>query len=126
MHRTTAEQYGWSRDNTIGTTAQRNTWSDNWVMFMKNERLGFQLELARNNGHGSVLCDRGQVLLQRLSALFASHNPPASLLHGDLCGGNYGYLANGEPVIFDPAVYYGDRESDLAMTELFGGFSAEF
>ena len=52
--------------------------------------------------------------------------PLPSLLHGDLWGGNYAYSATGEPVIFDPAVYYGDRETDLAMTELFGGFPAAF
>lgn len=126
MHQSTHKRYGWHRDNTIGATPQRNGWSDNWVRFLKNERLGYQLERARDHGYGAVLYDSGQRLLQGLGALFTQYNPPASLLHGDLWGGNYGYLANGEPVIFDPAPYYGDRESDLAMTELFGGFPAEF
>ena len=63
--------------------------------------------------------------MDRLPALFAGYLPEPSLLHGDLWGGNWA-CCNGEPVIFDPAVYYGDRESDLAMTRLFGGFGAAF
>jgi len=58
--------------------------------------------------------------------LFGGYRPVASLLHGDLWSGNYAYTHEGEPVIFDPAVYYGDREADIAMTELFGGFGREF
>ncbi|MDH5594042.1 MAG: fructosamine kinase family protein, partial [Gammaproteobacteria bacterium] len=61
-----------------------------------------------------------------LDGFFTDYNPVASLLHGDLWSGNYAFLKTGEPVIFDPATYYGDREADIAMTELFGGFSAEF
>ena len=69
---------------------------------------------------------KGEKLLKNLERFFIGYEPKASLLHGDLWSGNYGYLNNGEPVIFDPAVYYGDRETDIAMTELFGGFPAEF
>ncbi|MBN2885639.1 MAG: fructosamine kinase family protein, partial [Chromatiaceae bacterium] len=72
-----------------------------------------------------ALQPQGERLLDALDALL-DHHPPPSLLHGDLWGGNIGATPEGEPVIFDPAVYYGDRETDLAMTELFGGFDADF
>jgi len=118
-------RFGWWRDNTIGATPQINTPADQWARFWAQHRLGFQLELAVQRGAHSLL-DRGQRLLEALPALFSDYRPAASLLHGDLWSGNYAYLAGGEPVIFDPAVYYGDREADLAMTELFGGFPNEF
>jgi fructosamine-3-kinase len=125
LHRTTAEQFGWHRDNTIGLTAQRNTWTDNWVDFYREHRLSFQLRLAADNGFRSELQGRGARLLKRLPIYFENTQPVASLLHGDLWGGNWGCTA-GRPVIFDPAVYYGDRETDIAMTRLFGGFGAAF
>lgn len=125
LHQHTAERYGWHRDNTIGRTPQNNTWHDDWVSFFRAERLGFQLELAAGNGYGGELQTLGRRLSDGLEALFDGYDPEASLLHGDLWGGNWA-VADGEPVIFDPAVYYGDRESDLAMTRLFGGFGPEF
>jgi len=125
LHRTTAEQFGWHRDNTIGLTAQRNAWTDNWVDFYREHRLSFQLQLAADNGFRSELQGRGARLLKRLPIYFEKTTPVASLLHGDLWGGNRGCTA-GRPVIFDPAVYYGDRETDIAMTRLFGGFGAAF
>jgi fructosamine-3-kinase len=64
--------------------------------------------------------------MQQLPDFFAGYQPEPSLLHGDLWGGNWGVIADEQPVIFDPAVYYGDREADIAMTRLFGGFGAEF
>jgi protein-ribulosamine 3-kinase len=126
QHGVTSSRFGWSRDNTIGSTGQVNAWTDDWLTFWREHRLRFQLELARRNGHGGRLYERGSELLQRLNAFFTSHSPKASLLHGDLWGGNTGADAKGTPVIFDPAVYFGDRETDLAMTRLFGGFSASF
>jgi fructosamine-3-kinase len=125
LQRTNAEQFGWHRDNTIGLTAQRNTWTDNWVDFYREHRLSFQLRLAADNGFRSELQGRGARLLKRLPIYFENTQPVASLLHGDLWGGNWGCTA-GRPVIFDPAVYYGDRETDIAMTRLFGGFGAAF
>lgn len=125
LHAVTAPRYGWRRDNTIGATPQPNGWLDNWVDFLRERRLGYQLALAEKHGASSDLMAKGERLLTKLPSLFRGYTPAASLLHGDLWGGNYGY-AEGEPVLFDPAVYYGDRESDLAMTELFGGFSAGF
>jgi fructosamine-3-kinase len=84
------------------------------------------LRLAARNGHGGKLRDLGEKLQQALPVFFEGHTPQPSLLHGDLWGGNHGYLADGTPAVFDPAVYYGDRECDLAMTELFGGYPADF
>ena len=83
------------------------------------------MELAARNGYGGELSQKGADLIARLPELFTGYAPEASLLHGDLWGGNWA-STGGEPVIFDPAVYYGDRESDLAMTRLFGGFSPRF
>lgn len=125
LHQTTADQYGWHRDNTIGLTPQHNTWCEDWLTFFREHRLGFQFELAAQNGYAGQLQDQGAQLLERLPVFFADHDPSPSLLHGDLWGGNWGNC-EGEPVIFDPAVYYGDRESDLAMTRLFGGFGRAF
>jgi len=125
LHRKTAPAFGWHRDNTIGATPQPNAWTPDWADFWREQRLGHQLRLAARRGHGGRLQTLGERLLTRFDALL-DHDPTPSLLHGDLWGGNIGYTTDGEPVIFDPAVYYGDREADLAMTELFGGFGGEF
>ena len=125
LHRATADRYGWAQDNFIGRTPQPNGWMADWVEFWRTRRLGPQIELARGRNSPRLVA-AGEGLLARLPGLFDGYTPKPSLLHGDLWGGNYGYAAQGEPVIFDPASYYGDREADLAMTELFGGFPAEF
>ena len=125
LHHHTQEQYGWFRDNTIGLTAQRNNLCDEWVEFFGKYRLGFQVELAITNGYGADITDLAGRLARRLPELFDEYKPQASLLHGDLWGGNWGAV-DGEPVIFDPAVYYGDRETDIAMTLVFGGFGKAF
>lgn len=126
QHRITADQFGWYRDNTIGSTRQRNRHTSDWLAFWSRHRLGFQLQLAVSHGAGQALQQRGERLLDALPALLDGREPEASLLHGDLWSGNYAFTRSGEPALFDPAVYYGDRETDLAMTELFGGFSREF
>lgn len=126
MHRCTTGQFGWKRNNTIGSTPQSNPWTQDWVEFLGKHRLGFQLELAAKNGLGNKLQKPGEALLAHLEVFFQDYQPAPSLLHGDLWGGNAAFTRSGEPVIFDPAVYYGDREADLAMTELFGGFDASF
>lgn len=126
LHRITAQRYGWHRDNSIGATPQINTWSGDWTAFWRERRLGFQLKLAASNGHGGRWLANGERLIEKLPAFFAGHSPVPSLLHGDLWSGNAAMAAGGEPVIYDPAVYHGDREADLAMTELFGGFSPSF
>jgi fructosamine-3-kinase len=126
LHRCTGKSIGFSTDNFIGVTPQPNGWSDNWIDFWREQRLGFQLRLAAENGYGGQLQGLGEKLLDVLPAFFESYTPQPSLLHGDLWGGNHAYLADGTPTFFDPAAYYGDREADLAMTELFGGYSADF
>ncbi len=126
MHRHTSKQFGWHRDNTIGSTPQINSSSDGWIDFYRRHRLGFQLGLADKNGASHALLAKGERLMEKLDAFFQSYQPQPSLLHGDLWGGNASADRAGHPVILDPAVYFGDRESDIAMTELFGGFSAAF
>jgi fructosamine-3-kinase len=125
LHRTTAEQFGWRRDNTIGLTPQHNNQTDDWVTFFREQRLEFQLRLAAQNGYTGQLQEQGAQLLKRLPLFFKDHDPVPVLLHGDLWAGNWG-CCDDEPVIFDPAVYYGDRETDIAMTKLFGGFGSKF
>lgn len=126
LHAATATTFGLERDNAIGATPQPNAPSGDWVEFWRERRLRFQLGLAEKNGYGGGLQDRGRRLLEALPVLFEGHSPRPSLLHGDLWGGNRAMLADGTPVVFDPAVYYGDREADLAMTRLFGGFGPRF
>ncbi len=125
-HGRSAPQFGFPQDNTIGEPPQRNTWSSDWISFWREHRLGFQLDLAARNGHGGRLQELGHRLMERLPEFFDGYQPQPSLLHGDLWGGNHAYAERGMPVLFDPAPYYGDREADLAMTELFGGFDQNF
>jgi fructosamine-3-kinase len=126
LHRTEGRQFGNARANFIGSSPQPNDWSDDWIEFWRERRLGFQLKLAARNGYGGKLQTRGSMLMDALPELFDGYLPRPSLLHGDLWGGNCGFLNDTTPVIFDPACYYGDREADIAMTELFGGFAADF
>lgn len=125
LHRVQWEQFGWQRDNVIGRTPQANTPCGDWAGFWRERRLRPMLRHAEADGHGA-LAERGQRLLERLETFFRGYDPVPSLLHGDLWSGNWGATPAGEPVIFDPATYYGDRETDLAMTELFGGFGRAF
>jgi fructosamine-3-kinase len=125
QHRCLGERFGWHRDNMIGTTPQRNDRDSDWVRFFRERRLLIQLQLAESNGFSGELLKEGASLAKNLHLLFEGYSPQPSLLHGDLWGGNWGSV-DGAPVIFDPAVHYGDRESDLAMTRLFGGFGSEF
>ena len=126
MHRCTRSRFGWHRDNTIGSTPQHNAWQADWLEFLRQQRFGYQLELAASNGCSRQLRQQGDRLLAALDGFFTDYTPVASLLHGDLWSGNYAVTSGDEPVIFDPAVYFGDREADLAMTELFGAFPAAF
>jgi len=125
MHRIRSAQFGWHRDNVIGATPQQNTLTHNWIDFWREHRMRPQLLLAQRNGYGSALTPLIESLLDKLDCII-THNPTPSLLHGDLWGGNAAALADGTPVIFDPALYYGDRETDIAMTQLFGGFNNKF
>ena len=124
MHRVSSDQgFGWQRDNTIGETPQPNPWTDSWLRFFQTHRLGYQFKLAkRRGGH----FPRGPELLEALPELLSGHDPAPALVHGDLWSGNAAVTQGNEPVILDPATYYGDREVDLAMTELFGRFPNAF
>ena len=116
-HRRPAARFGWQRDNYIGATPQQNGWHDDWATFWRERRLQPQIRIARTKGFDFET--------DGLIDVLKNHQPRPSLLHGDLWSGNAGFTPAG-PVVFDPAVYYGDREADLAMTELFGGFPQEF
>jgi fructosamine-3-kinase len=126
QHAVTAPQHGWWRDNTIGSTPQANGNMSSWPEFFRERRLRPQLALAVANGFGALLEAPGERLLEGVGALLGTHRPHPSLLHGDLWGGNWLATPDGDPAIFDPAVYYGDRETDIAMTGLFGGFGPRF
>ncbi len=118
--------FGWFEDNFIGQTLQRNTWTSDWVPFYGQHRLLPQLELSQLKGAPNTLYQSGLELIEKLPTWFQNYQPEASLLHGDLWAGNSAFDDQGEAVFFDPACYYGDRETDLAMTELFNGFSPDF
>ncbi|MBK1734431.1 hypothetical protein CKO15_03835 [Halorhodospira abdelmalekii] len=126
LHAVTASEHGWHTDNFIGSTPQPNTWQPSWSAFFRTQRLEHQLDLAQARGAGRRLIERGAKLAAHLDALLGDHHPTPSLLHGDLWGGNADFTRSGEPTIYDPATYYGDRETDLAMSELFGGFPTAF
>ena len=125
LHRVQSHQFGFQQDNFLGETLQPNVWLSDWIAFWREQRLGFQLDLAAHNGYGGKLQEMGHRLMERLPEFFDGYHPVPSLLHGDLWGGNHAYTADGMPIIFDPAPYYGDREADIAMMELFGGFDRE-
>ena len=120
------KEFGWKRNNTIGSTEQSNKPNKDWNSFWKDERLLYQLKLAQKNGYSSASYDNGLKLSENIFSFFTDYQPKPSLLHGDLWDGNCASDLNGNPVIYDPAVYFGDRETDIAMTELFGGFSTDF
>lgn len=124
MHRaTSASGFGWKMNNTIGSTPQPNPWTADWVTFWQEHRIGFQFKLANRRGGHFPQQNR---LLDAIPQLLAGHEPQPALVHGDLWSGNAAVTHAGDPVIFDPATYYGDREVDIAMTELFGRFPADF
>ncbi len=124
LHQTTSRKgFGWQINNTIGATVQINDWSMDWTEFWAEHRLGYQFKLAAERG--GIFPGQNR-LLKAIPKLLSGHDPQPALVHGDLWSGNAAVTQAGEPVIFDPATYYGDREVDLAMTELFGGFPADF
>jgi protein-ribulosamine 3-kinase len=126
LHRHIGAHFGFAEDNWIGGSPQFNGWCNEWPQFFADRRLRPQLKWAVGKGMDSKVAEQGESLADRLAAFFVDHHPQPSLLHGDLWGGNASALPDGTPVIFDPAVYYGDRETDVAMSELFGGFPESF
>jgi fructosamine-3-kinase len=126
LHQIKQPYFGWFRENTIGSTTQLNENNESWPKFWCAMRLHFQLQLAANNGFGGRLQSRGEQLCDQLDNFFVDYHPSPALVHGDLWSGNAGVNDQNQPVIYDPACYYADREVDIAMTELFGGFSSDF
>jgi fructosamine-3-kinase len=126
LHKVAGDSFGWARNNFIGATPQTNTPHPSWPHFFGERRLRPQLELALQNGMDKALVAKGYAVIERIGGLFIDYRPMPSLLHGDLWSGNAAQCLDGTPAIFDPACYCGDRETDIAMAELFGGFPASF
>lgn len=126
LHRTSGEAFGWPEDNFIGATLQCNATHASWPHFFGDRRLRPQLRMALKNGMDKTLVAKGEAVIERCAGFFIDYRPELSLLHGDLWSGNAAQCADGAPAIFDPACYYGDRETDIAMAELFGGFPGSF
>lgn len=129
LHQYHGRVFGFTSDNFIGSTPQLNSpvgKGDDWPEFFLERRLRFQADLAEQNGHGSELRRLLEEAENRIEALLAASAEAPSLLHGDLWGGNFMVDETGMPCLIDPAVYFGHREADLAMTRLFGGFEAAF
>jgi fructosamine-3-kinase len=127
MHQYTNSEYGFYENNFIGNTPQINTPSNNWVDFYFTNRLLYQFKLAEKNKHLTPELKKAfNTIENNIDKIIKGSEENPSLLHGDLWGGNYIINSNGTPYIIDPAVYYGHREADLAMTKLFGGFTQEF
>lgn len=125
LHNCSNDNFGWKQDNFIGTLPQSNKQNDSWCDFYINERLKPQLERAKQiNLLSEGECPTTERMKQTLQPMFQNTKP--SLLHGDLWGGNYVISKNGEPYLIDPAMYYGHKEVDIAMTKLFGGFDETF
>lgn len=124
LHQTTNDRFGWMNNNYIGSLVQYNSWTEDWSEFFILNRLEPQLKFAMERGlmnrFHSVKFEK---LFHKLDDLFPKEQP--ALLHGDLWSGNFMLSSEGNPVVIDPAVYYGHREMDLAMTKLFGGFNSQ-
>lgn len=126
LHEHTHDRYGFGQDNFIGRLPQTNTWTQSWPRFFRKHRLEPQVRMARKRGHWRADWNEPLEALYRRLPEYLPHRPPASVLHGDLWSGNFMVAAVGTAVLVDPATYYGHREADLAMTELFGGFDDRF
>jgi fructosamine-3-kinase len=131
MHKYSSNQFGFYEDNYIGSTTQINIPTENekhdWVKFYFNKRVLFQFKLAERNGYvDSALSKAFLHLENKIELILKTEKEDPSLLHGDLWSGNFIIDEKGRACLIDPAVYYGHREADLAMTKLFGGFSTEF
>lgn len=125
LHRNTSEYFGLDHDNYIGSLVQKNNFHSDFFSFFITERIEPQLKDARNKGAFSQSGTRYfDSLFNKLPDIIPVEKP--ALIHGDLWSGNFIVTENGSPCLIDPAVYYGHRETDIAMTQLFGGFNQEF
>ncbi|OJG47652.1 fructosamine-3-kinase [Enterococcus hirae] len=127
LHKVTAPQFGYRKDNYLGTVPQFNHVEEDWWLFFFKNRLESQIALAQKNNHWNQ--NRQETFIsfkQYVLENFSDKKIVPSLLHGDLWSGNVFFDQQGEPVFVDPAVSYGDREQDIAMSQLFGGFRPEF
>lgn len=125
LHQHHDRQYGLDHDNYIGKLPQSNTRHDSWTRFFIEERMEPQLRMATDEGKlDSTTVSHFESMFTKLPDIFPEE--PPSLIHGDLWGGNFFYDEAGTPTIYDPAVYYGHREIELAFTRLFGGFAGDF
>lgn len=122
LHAVEGPCYGLMRDNWLGDSPQENGQAQSWPMFYAQKRLQPQLDRVIAGGRSGPLVRDTRAIIERVPALFLDYRPAPSLLHGDLWFGNAGIDAAGRPAVFDPAAYYGDREADFAIAELFGGF----
>ncbi|KAK7349570.1 hypothetical protein VNO77_07032 [Canavalia gladiata] len=127
MHKAgkSSKGYGFDVDNTIGSTPQINTWSSNWIQFYGEHRLGYQLKLALDQYGDRTIYEKGQRLVKSMGPLFTNAVIEPCLLHGDLWSGNISSDKNGEPVILDPACYYGHSEAEFGMSWC-AGFGGSF
>ncbi|WP_395376010.1 fructosamine kinase family protein [Marinicella sp. W31] len=125
FHQPTEESFGLEKNNFIGLSRQHNTWSDDWGRFFVEYRLQYQIECIKNLEIREDFCQFLESHRIQLVEFLNRSNPQSSLLHGDLWSGNVLFDDN-HVWLIDPATYYGDREVDLAMTEMFGGFSEAF
>lgn len=125
MHSNTSKnnKFGWDFTNTIGATPQPNEWTDSWPDFWDKCRLGHIIKLCKAEG---ATFPEEQELRAKVRSILERHTVAPSPVHGDLWAGNFGWTKDGEPVIYDPAFYYGDSEVDIAMSKLFGSQSRAF
>ncbi len=125
LHKHSADQFGLDHDNYIGSLFQSNRYHNKWTDFFREERLNAQVIIARDNGAiGRETVNAFERFYKRLDEIFPVESP--ALLHGDLWGGNFMVNDKGDATIIDPAVYFGHREMDLGMSQLFGGFDRQF
>ena len=125
MHELEHTRFGWDQNNFVGATVQQNSWHSGWADFYWNCRLEPQLIGAVESGFG-LLENAIEPLREKTLGILERHNVTPSLLHGDLWHGNISMSTDSEIVLYDPAVYWGDPEADIAATKLFGGFNETF
>ncbi|GAV03164.1 hypothetical protein RvY_13632-2 [Ramazzottius varieornatus] len=119
-------EFGFSTTTCCGYIPQDNTWTDDWVTFFTQRRLELQVNLAVKKYHDQELLHQWTAMKPKIPSFFKGIVVQPSLLHGDLWGGNIGQTAKGEPIVFDPAVFYGHDEYDLGISSMFGGFGKSF